>query len=341
MRSALRSHARRFALPLALLACTVSTARAAVRVTNQTDSMFTVAWTTPGPDVCRVEYGPTPSLGWTADDERGPAASECTHHVRLTGLAASSSYYFDTVCQTAGRDDNGGAHHKGQTGPALGVRMPDTVYGMVFRADGVSCAEGSIVFITVEDGDDLGSPGSSAVLSSLVSSCYWSTNLDRARTTTLTSYFDYSAGGGDRTFQDIVSCDSAGSYWVPTNGDSPSPPIVLQPCAAPPLTEGLSFRDRNALEWTPTSASAYDVVRGDLGVLRNGAGDFAGSIQACVENDSPDAFSSDPSLPDPAQGFYYLVRGVGCGRNGSYDGGDPSQQGPRDGGIAASPLSCP
>lgn len=114
--------------------------------------------------------------------------------------------------------------------------------------------------------------------------------------------------------------------------------------AGPPsATLGLSFAgDRSAMAWTPNpGASTYDVVKGDLAALRGSAGDFGSSLAACVENNSPDAASSDAVSPGPSAAWYYLVRTFGCAQNGTYDDGAISQQGSRDAEIGTSASACP
>ena len=88
-------------------------------------------------------------------------------------------------------------------------------------------------------------------------------------------------------------------------------------------------------------ASGYDVVRGSLGQLR-ATGSFASATDSCRANDTPATTLDDPALPAAANGFWYAVRGVNCGGNGSYDdSAGTGQAGSRDPGIAASPNSCP
>jgi hypothetical protein len=101
--------------------------------------------------------------------------------------------------------------------------------------------------------------------------------------------------------------------------------------------------DRETVRWSAhPDALTYDVVRGDVGALRAGAGDFAGSLTACVENDSPDAATSDPFVPAHGAASYLLARpNDASGGGGSYDAGGERQAGSRDPDIAASPAACP
>ena len=92
------------------------------------------------------------------------------------------------------------------------------------------------------------------------------------------------------------------------------------------------------LSWcVPQPASAFDVVRGDLGVLRATGGDYAVATQECLAPAHGDAWLEYPPTPPPGTGVWFLVRDV----NGTYDTGESSQSGTRDPEIAASGHDCP
>jgi len=95
------------------------------------------------------------------------------------------------------------------------------------------------------------------------------------------------------------------------------------------------------LTWSSVAgATAYDVVRGGLGLLASSSGDFVLATDLCLFNDA--AFSSDDAtVPGAGEGFWYLVRPANCGGTGTYDSGSPSQQGSRDAEIQGSGQACP
>jgi len=118
---------------------------------------------------------------------------------------------------------------------------------------------------------------------------------------------------------------------------------------APPTPSGSSelvlgkYDGELMLFWTPVDgATVYDVVSGDLIQLRNTAGDFSSSTASCLAYDENrtglTVSGADPGL---GQASWFLVRGVNCGGNGTYDS-DPSMQPfSRDAGIAAASDGCP
>ena len=96
------------------------------------------------------------------------------------------------------------------------------------------------------------------------------------------------------------------------------------------------------LSWTAlTGATAYDLVAGGLLSLRSSAGDFNTSTEACLADDTPLASATDGTIPALGDGRWYLVRGLSCGGNGTYDSGDSGQVGGRDSEINASASACP
>jgi len=92
------------------------------------------------------------------------------------------------------------------------------------------------------------------------------------------------------------------------------------------------------LSWNEesTDSAPWDVVYGDLGVLRASGGDFAAASMACLARDywgSPLSFDADP---EPGQGFWFLARRF----DGTFADGGPEQPGDPDGGIANSSAAC-
>ncbi|HEX6852458.1 MAG TPA: PQQ-dependent sugar dehydrogenase [Candidatus Polarisedimenticolaceae bacterium] len=117
------------------------------------------------------------------------------------------------------------------------------------------------------------------------------------------------------------------------DGDEQTPTLQLAKAAA----------DTANLSWSGVGcASAYDAVRGDLSELRSSSGNFTAAVEACVANDLVTTSTQDATATPVGGGLWYLVRGVGCGGQGTYDeDGAFGQAASRDAEIAASPLACP
>lgn len=96
------------------------------------------------------------------------------------------------------------------------------------------------------------------------------------------------------------------------------------------------------LSWSALpGATGYDLISGDLGVLRSPGGGFPLGTAPCLVNDFPGLTVDLFEDPVVGEGLWYLVRGANCGGNGTYDEGQPSQVNPRDPEITASGNDCP
>ncbi len=116
------------------------------------------------------------------------------------------------------------------------------------------------------------------------------------------------------------------------------------PCGSPPAVSLVSVHRESGtgsrIEWEATAgAVAYDIVRGDLGILRASAGDFATGTTGCVAEQTNAMSAFDSTVAAPGNGVWYLVRARACA-GGTYDGGG-SQVGSRDAEIAAASVACP
>ncbi len=118
--------------------------------------------------------------------------------------------------------------------------------------------------------------------------------------------------------------------------------VAAAPSTTPTLTMAKAGGDDTDLSWTvPVSAAWYDVVLGNLGVLRTSGGDFTAATESCLANDTLDTslvFSGDPAS---GAGFWFVVRGVNCKGKGPYDEGGAGQVGDRDAEIDAAAPACP
>ena len=114
--------------------------------------------------------------------------------------------------------------------------------------------------------------------------------------------------------------------------------------AAPPGTPVLTVTPSGTdaqLSW-PALAGAdwYEVTQGDLSVLRSSGGDYATATDQCIADNETGTSALFSGTPTSGDGFWFLVRGVNCKGNGTYDSGGASQAGLRDTEIAASGNDC-
>ena len=141
-----------------------------------------------------------------------------------------------------------------------------------------------------------------------------------------------------------MSCSNTGScgsvdYGV-TTGWCQS--VIGVPTGIPDVSAALQGSDVR-LSWPAIGQAAwYEIVRGDLAVLRSSGGDFDTATQSCVsDNDAGTvAVVSGSPGPSPGDAYWYLVRGVNCKGKGTYDSGGGSQVGVRDLEVGGSGNDC-
>ncbi|MBC8422396.1 MAG: immune inhibitor A, partial [Chloroflexi bacterium] len=207
-----------------------------VKATNVRDTSFTVSWSTDVIATGWVNYGTSPantstglstSLGQTAYDDRGANTVGKSHHVTLYDLSPQTTYYFEVI-SGATVDDHKGSGYQATTGPTLELPASDSIYGQAFESDGVTPAEGAIVYVTLRDADGAGSPGGAGVMSALVDADgWWQANLGNARLADGTGYFTYSAAGDAVTLVAQGVDDGFVSRTVDTGDLGPTAQLIL------------------------------------------------------------------------------------------------------------------
>jgi len=152
------------------------------------------------------------------------------------------------------------------------------------------------------------------------------------------------------TLQDAQQGDSiSGNLSVGWQHDG-SGPFTLTPaaiefgCASPTATPEIVLEQtagETRISWTALPLlPAYDVIRGDLELLRATAGDFSASTVECMADNDSQTIVVHPGTPPSGSGFWFLARAVSCD-GGTYDSGGTAQFEPRDAEIAASAAACP
>lgn len=149
-----------------------------IKITNITDTGFTVSFFTEGKTPGFIKYGTSATeVNLQSGDDRdqlsGTVGSYNLHHVTVRGLQPNTTYYY--LLGTTGRStfDNNGAPFTVKTSQRKGSpSAAKTVYGNVVTSAG-SPADGAVLYITIEGVGEL---------SSLVkSSGSWAIPLSNAR----------------------------------------------------------------------------------------------------------------------------------------------------------------
>ena len=219
-----------------------------IKITNITDSSFTVSWITDEQTAGFVQYGTGGELSLTALDDRdqlsGQQGKFWTHHITLKNLKPATNYFFKI--NSGGKTfDNNGQPYQVLTAPTIGGTMPpnDVAYGTITKQDG-SPAEGIIVYLSLAN---------ATPLSTLTkASGSWVIPLNLARSADLSSWVVYDKEASvEEIFVQGGPAGTATAVAV-TKYDSPLPTITL----------GSNFDFRKApSQPTPTSGQSSSSSR--------------------------------------------------------------------------------
>jgi hypothetical protein len=195
-----------------------------IKESNITDAQFTISWVSEEPEIGLIKFGEIKTtLNKIAYDDRGSNTISTVHHVTITGLSPQTTYYYKIISGKATLDG-----FEITTGKSIIPTGSDLVYGKVFQADGKTYAKDTIVYLKLQDNDEKGSQGESALYSVLVNSAgYWYVNLVNFRTKDLGKSFRYSSKG------DILIIEAEGGHLgnaiieVDTKTDTPAPDLIL------------------------------------------------------------------------------------------------------------------
>ena len=196
-----------------------------VRISNITDSGFSVSWTTSKAAPGYVYYGEGQSeMNIVALDERdtlsGNRGGYFTHWVTIAGLKKESEYKFLVVSGKESFGKDGGKEaYVVMTAPTLNSSpTADVAYGQVLNESG-EVVGGALVYVQI--------PG--AVLQSTLSKSggSWVIPLSTARTASLEQYVEYDPVSEKIDVSVNAGPSGTASAVVSTGNDSPVPTMVL------------------------------------------------------------------------------------------------------------------
>ncbi|MFH1280700.1 MAG: Ig-like domain-containing protein [Candidatus Beckwithbacteria bacterium] len=194
-----------------------------VRITNVSDTGFSVSWLTDSPANGLVKYGSeSNSIKQSALDDRdqlsGESGSFELHHVTVKNLSPSTKYFFKLESEKKQFDSNGKPFEI-ITGAVLGTPpVADPVYGTILLSSG-AVAEGAVVYLNV--------PNAAPISALAKTNGNWALSLSTARTADLNNYLSYDTQA--TVVNILVQGGSMGNAPVitTTSNDSPVPDITL------------------------------------------------------------------------------------------------------------------
>jgi hypothetical protein len=149
-----------------------------IKITNLSDSGFTVSFLTDGKTSAFVKYGESENslksqVGDDRDQLSGTVGSYNLHHVTVRGLSPNTTYYYTLGTGSGSTFDNQGSPFSIKTMAKSGTpTAAKTIYGTVLGAAG-STAKESIVYVSV--------PGAKQMSTLVKSSGSWAIPLSNAR----------------------------------------------------------------------------------------------------------------------------------------------------------------
>lgn len=131
-----------------------------VKITNVTDTTFTVSFVTDEATTAFLKYGTSATAlnsreGDDRDQLAGNVSTYNTHHITLRTLQPNTSYFFTIGTGSSSQFDNNGQPYTVKTSTKTGTQSTaQTIYGTVLTKDSTA-ADGSIVYVTVDKGAEL------------------------------------------------------------------------------------------------------------------------------------------------------------------------------------------
>ena len=222
-----------------------------VKMTNITDSSFTVSWITPKSTSGYVQYGeknnPELVVSDDRDQEKGQIGNYFTHFVTIRGLKATTKYSF--------RIGSGRNLYEVTTGVTLRNPPPaDVAYGQVITASG-DPVDGAIVYL------GLGGMVPQAALTQASGS--WVIPLSTARSSDLTNFAAYDKDGG--RVEVFVQAGGLGTATVATTAGKTKP--VAEIALGENRNETLETRKPEPTPASKFSTQALQAASGSAQIL--------------------------------------------------------------------------
>ncbi len=188
-----------------------------VRITNITDSSFTVSWVTDSPTGGFVKYGESESsLNQTALDEiENPSL---THFASVRALNPNTQYFIKINSESQDYDNNGSAWTT-TTGAVLGNTEATIIISGKVELQNQAPVSSTLVYAQII--------GSSSLSSFTTEDGNWLITLSFARTTDLSSYFPIDVN--DSVVEILVQAGGAevATAKIHPSAAKPAPPIIL------------------------------------------------------------------------------------------------------------------
>jgi len=276
---------------------TPQTTPKSIKLSNVTDSSFTVSFLTDESTAGFVKYGTeTDSLGSQASDDRdqlsGSVGTFPLHHITIRGLQPNTTYYYSLGTGSQASFDNQGQPFTVKTAQRAGApSAAKTIYGNILNENG-GPAEGSIVYISV---DGVGE------MSSLVKgSGSWAVPLSNARVSDGSTYAEISdettltlrAQGPKAQQKSELTTTVSQAQPVPPITFGQDPSLAAAPVIEEVVDETEASDEVPMDELVDDSSDASSSAEADDGANTGGLSELANQVTPETATDSGTASSS-------------------------------------------------
>jgi len=226
-----------------------------IKVVNIDKTSFSVAWMSGASEVGQVRYGTSPDALNKTISESTPRNA---HLLKISSLSEDTTYYFEVVSGGTVYRNNGApytAKTAFNTDRFAFPPSPDRASGVVYMPDEITPASGALVYVTVRDADNLGSPGESTILAVITGSTgSWYVGLEDARPANGEDWFIYSKDGGDIVHIEVIHPAGKAAADVDTANQSTYkavPNIILLDDVPPSITIASPYNGSSVNSNTP------------------------------------------------------------------------------------------
>lgn len=188
-----------------------------IKMTNISDSSFSVSWATDKESLGFIEWGKNSDLGKVIPEE---GKSKLIHLVTIKNLKPETVYFFK-INSGSKLFDNDGKAWQVETGPVLNLNTTTQVSSGIIISQTNIPLEGVLVYISSSN-----SPGISPLATLTNKKGEWVIPLSQARTTDLSSYNKLEVGSSLEIFVQ-GGVNGSSKIRVLVGGSNPTPPIQV------------------------------------------------------------------------------------------------------------------
>jgi hypothetical protein len=273
-----------------------------IKITNVTDSGFTISFLTDESTAGFIKYGESASetTSQTSDDRdqlTGTIGNYQTHHITVRGLKPGTKYFYTIGTGSRASFDNSGQPFELTTAKRAGApSAAKTAYGSVVNPAG-GPAEGSMVYVAL--------PGVGEMSSLVKSSGSYAIALSNARTADGSSYAEVTDGDTMSVLVQGPSSTQTSSFNVTVEQSQPIATVTLgqtpdgTTTAAPTDDSAALTRDTPAETKATTSADTQDQTATTQTENTTGTGGTDTSILSDFGQSRTNVSSPSPS-PSPS-----------------------------------------